>query len=161
MRKVILFALLITFNLLHLVASAQDSTFLSRAVAKLGSQPAQEKVYLHLDKPSYGYGDTIWYKAYTVIGQRHQLSALSGVLYVELLSPKDSLVTRQVLPMVSGVGWSDIPLAHSLKQGVYRIRAYTRWMQNLGPDYFYDQKIRLGGIAPSIVKQTVKENPDI
>jgi TonB-dependent Receptor Plug Domain len=147
--------------LLCFAASAQDSTFLPRAIAKMAGQPAQEKVYLHLDKPNYGYGDTIWYKAYTVVGQKHQLSALSGVLYVELLSPKDSLVTRQAVPMLSGIGWSDIPLAHSLKQGIYRIRAYTRWMQNLGPDYFYDQKVRVGGIRLSITKQAAKENPDV
>src|SRR3569833_3200259 len=111
-------------------AMAQDSLFLSKMTSGLSRQPAQEKVYLHLDKPNYSFGDTIWYKAYTVIGQQHQLSALSGVLYVELISPKDSLVTRQVLPLASGVSWSEIPLDHALKQGTYRIRAYTRWMQN-------------------------------
>lgn len=137
---------------------AYGDTVLTAMANKFDSYAAarkDEKVYLHLDKSNYGFGDTIWYKAYTVIGQKHQLSALSGVLYVELISPKDSLVTRQSIPLVSGIGWSDIPLAHSLKQGEYRIRAYTRWMQNR-PDCIYDQRVRLGGITPAIIKQTEK-----
>ncbi len=140
-----------------------DST-LTKMASKLDNYTtahAIEKVYLHLDKSSYGFGDTIWYKAYTVIGPHHQLSALSGVLYVELISPKDSLITRQVLPLTSGIGWSDIPLAHSLKQGTYLIRAYTRWMQNEGADYFYDQCIRIGGIPPQIVRRKTAEHPDV
>ncbi|MFB9842244.1 carboxypeptidase-like regulatory domain-containing protein [Mucilaginibacter ginsenosidivorans] len=140
---------------------AQDTAFLQNAFKRLEQQPAQEKVYLHLDKPNYGYGDTIWYKAYTVTGQKHRLSTLSGVLYVELISPADSLIARQTVPMVSGIGWSEIPLAHSLKQGIYRIRAYTRWMLNNGPGYFYDQCVRIGGLQPQIIKQAVQTRLDV
>lgn len=122
----------------------------------MNSQPAQERVYLHLDKPSYGFGDTIWYKAYTVIGQKHQPSALSGVLYVELISPKDSLVTRQSIPLVSGIGWSDIPLPFILKPGSYLLRAYTRWMRNFGVGAFDEQRIVIGGTAPVIAKTAEK-----
>jgi hypothetical protein len=131
------------------IAFAQsESAFLSNTIDALSKQPAQETVYLHLDKPNYGFGDTIWYKAYTVIGQKHQLSALSGVLYVELISPSDSLVTRQSIPLVSGVGWSDIPLPLGLKPGGYHVRAYTRWMQNFGSEAFDEQRVVIGGIAP-------------
>jgi len=143
-------------------AGAQTAPFLSKALSRVEMQPALENVYLHLNKPDYDFGDTIWYKAYTVVGQHHQLSALSGVLYVELLNPKDSLVTRQVLPLTSGVAWSDLPLGKTLAQGSYRIRAYTTWMRNAGPDHFYDQPVRIGGMAPA-VNNTVKEieKPDV
>src|SRR3569833_451453 len=160
--KNVLLLILILFCLLPLISLAQaDAAFLTRATDNLSHQSAQEKVYLHTDKPSYSFGDTIWYKAYTVIGQKRQLSALSGVLYVELISPKDSLITRQALPLASGVSWSEIPLAHTLKQGMYRLRAYTRWMQNKGSEYFYDQKIRIGGIASQAIVKKTAEKPDI
>jgi len=138
-----------------------DSSFLSHVINKLEQQPATEKVYLHLDKQNYFLGDTIWYKAYTVIGQHHQLSALSGVLYVELVSPKDSVVSRQTLHLLSGVAWGEIPLARSFKQGNYHIRAYTNWMRNAGPGNFYNQKIRIGGVAPVLATQTKQKNPDV
>jgi hypothetical protein len=48
------------------VAAAQtDTSFISRANTVAAKQPPVEKVYLHLDKPSYNFSDTIWYKAYT------------------------------------------------------------------------------------------------
>src|SRR5690554_4007983 len=63
----------------------------------------QEKVYIHLDKPYYIAGDTIWMKAYTVIGGQHMLSALSGALYVDLINESDSLITAIKLPLMSGM----------------------------------------------------------
>ncbi|MBS1523227.1 MAG: TonB-dependent receptor plug domain-containing protein [Bacteroidetes bacterium] len=154
------------FTITFLLASKStygqsDTSFLASTVNKLNRQPAQEKVYLHLDRFDYGFGDTIWYKAYTVIGQHHQLSALSGVLYVELISSKDSLITRQIVHLISGIGWSDIPLPITLKQGLYRIRAYTRWMENFGTSGFYDQAIRIGGVAPDLTSSSLNKKPDI
>jgi len=53
----------------------------------------QEKVYLHMDKPYYAIGDTIWFKGYLTTGPNHELSALSGALYVDFITEKDSLIT--------------------------------------------------------------------
>ena len=129
----------------------------------LEKQPAAEKVYLHLNKFNYDFGDTIWYKAYTVIGQQHQLSALSGVLYVELVNPDDSVVTRQTLNLISGVAWSDIPLPVTLKPGNYHVRAYTRWMRNSGPAYFFNQNVVIGGLTPQQgqANQPATAKPDV
>ena len=52
------------------------------------SDHPQEKVYLQLDKPYYAAGDEIWFKAYLVVGAKHRLSAVSGVLNVELIVAK-------------------------------------------------------------------------
>jgi len=143
-----------------LSANAQTAPFLSRALSRVEKQPALEKVYLHLNKPGYDFGDTIWYKAYTVIGQHHQLSALSRVLHVDLISPKDSVVTRQTLMLISGIAWGDIALPKTLKQGNYRVRAYTNWMRNFDSDYFYDQRIRIGGIQATSTGIT-QTKPDV
>ncbi len=104
----------------------------------------QEKVYLQLDKPYYAVGDDIWFKAYIAIGSEHKLSSLSGVLNVELIDDRDSIKTHIKLPVISGVTWGDIALPDTLKEGNYRIRAYTNWMRNAGPDYFFDKAITVG-----------------
>lgn len=144
-------------------AFAQDATsFLSHAISSFEKQPPTEKVYLHIDRSVYGFGDTIWYKAYAVIGHHHQLSALSGVLYVELIGTADTVITRQILPLKYGVAWSEIPLSPTLKQGDYRIRAYTRWMQNAGTEYFYNHKIRIGGaVLNNIEEKRAVQKPDV
>ncbi|MES2828731.1 MAG: hypothetical protein V4687_11260 [Bacteroidota bacterium] len=98
----------------------------------------QEKVYLHMDKPYYAIGDTIWFKAYVTTGSRHQLSAISGALYADLINEEDSVVSELKLPLTAGMTMGDFTLKDQLKEGNYRIRAYTQWMRNAGEDYFFD-----------------------
>src|SRR5690606_33296211 len=59
----------------------------------------QEKVYIHMDRPYYTSGDTIWMKAYIMVGGRHQLSAISGAVYVDLINETDSLTAALKLPV--------------------------------------------------------------
>src|SRR5246500_2068668 len=61
-----------------------------------------EKAYLQFDKPYYAAGDTIYFKAYVTLGERHQLSALSGVLYVELLNAKNKVDQSIKLQITGG-----------------------------------------------------------
>jgi TonB-dependent SusC/RagA subfamily outer membrane receptor len=143
---------------------AYDDSLLKNTTAKLDSFTGKlpvEKVYLHLDKPG-GYlpGDTIWYKTYAVTGGHHQLSNLSGILYVELINPKDSIILRQTIHLLSGIAWGDIALTGTLKPGNYRIRAYTNWMRNM-PEYFYDHHIAIGGIGPVPSRPVIVKNPDV
>jgi hypothetical protein len=98
----------------------------------------QEKVYLHMDKPYYALGDTIWFKAYVTTGSRHQLSAISGALYVDLINEQDSIVAALKLPVSAGMSMGNFTLYDGLREGNYRIRAYTQWMRNADADYFFD-----------------------
>lgn len=104
----------------------------------------QEKVYLHLDKPAYTSGDDIWFKAYVTIGPLNFLSALSKILYVDLIDPTDKIVQSIRLPLISGVTMGDFLLTDSLPEGNYRIRAYTNWMRNFESNVFFDHTLRIG-----------------
>ncbi len=106
-----------------------------------------EKVHLHLDRQLYFPGDTIWFKAYVVAGTRHKPSALSSLLYVELVNPKDSGEKRLTLKLNEGVCNAEFPLPFDITTGNYRVRAYTNWMRNAGPEYFYDQLILVSGFS--------------
>ncbi|RZK69198.1 MAG: TonB-dependent receptor, partial [Pedobacter sp.] len=106
-----------------------------------------EKVYLHTDKPYYALGDTIWFKGYVTIGSRHQLSAKSGALYVDLINEQDSILRTLKLPVNAGTTQGDFAIKDEWQEGVYRIRAYTQWMRNAGDDYFYDQTFTIGSLA--------------
>ena len=111
----------------------------------------QEKVYLQTDKPYYAVGDDIWFKAYITTGANHQLSAISGVLNVELIDDRDSVKQYIKLPVTSGVAWGDFSLPDTLKAGNYRLRAYTNWMRNAGSNYFFDKVITLSNAVSNQV----------
>lgn len=141
----------ISIGLLLTVAAAFTLSFtgpgddlLTKLVDQLykwrANQPI-EKVYLHLDKSSYAIGDDIWFKAYVTIGNKHQLSAYSEILNVDLIDGNDSVKRSIKLPLTSGLAYGDFALADSLEEGNYRIRAYTNWMRNAGEAYFFDKTI--------------------
>lgn len=128
----------------------------------------QEKVHLHLDKPYYTAGDNIWFKAYILDNHTNLLSAISSVLYVELIDERDSVKQQLKLPVVSGISWGDFKLTDTLPEGNYRIRAYTQWMRNAGPEYFFDKTILIGnGLSNRVFTHTTyltgkkneRENP--
>ncbi|GAA4105315.1 carboxypeptidase regulatory-like domain-containing protein [Mucilaginibacter panaciglaebae] len=116
------------------------------ALQKWSDANPQEKVYLHTDKPYYAVGDTIWFKGYVTVGSRHQLSALSHALYVDLITQNDSLVRTLKLPVTTGMVIGDFVLGDDLMPGNYRIRAYTQWMRNAGDDYFFDKTFTVGDL---------------
>lgn len=105
---------------------------------------AQEKVYLHLDKPYYAIGDDIWFKAYVINTQTSAPSNISNALYVELINEKDSIKSQLKLLIQGGIGWGDFKLPDTLGEGNYRIRAYTQWMRNAGPEFYFDKTIKIG-----------------
>jgi len=121
---------------------------------KWTSEYPQEKVYLHFDKPYYTAGDDIWFKAYVTVGPQHHLSTLNGALNVELIDDKDSVKQAIKLPLIAGLAYGDIALSDTLQEGNYRIRAYTRWMRNAGPDYFFDKTIHIGNAINKVFTKT-------
>lgn len=125
---------------------AQESNLsnFTKKLEEASSKNAQEKVYLHLDKPYYAIGDDIWFKAYTINAKTGLPSNISGLLYVELVTEKDSIAKQLKLPMKIGITWGDFKLTDSLSEGNYRIRAYTQWMRNAGPAFYFDKTIKIG-----------------
>ena len=103
----------------------------------------QEKVYLHLDKPFYTAGEDLWYSVYLVDGSSHKTNAESGVVYVELINPDDEIVEHQAIRMEDGQGRGEIRIQKDWVTGKYRMRAYTNWMLNFDPSFFFDQELAI------------------
>ncbi|HKG07239.1 MAG TPA: hypothetical protein VKB19_12305 [Pedobacter sp.] len=133
---------------------------LVRAMELWAELNPQEKVYLHMDKPYYTVGDTIWFKGYVTIGARHQLSKMSGALHVELINESDSLQASLKLPLTAGMAMGDFTIDDTYKQGNYRIRAYTQWMRNADEAYFYDRTFIIGDLLPEKGSKGVRSGKD-
>jgi TonB-dependent SusC/RagA subfamily outer membrane receptor len=101
----------------------------------------QQKVYLHLDKPYYEYGDIIWIKAYLVNALSHLPDKHSTNLYVDLINPAKTVVETKRFRLKDGFAKGDFMIRDTMPEGLYQIRAYTNWMRNLGPDFYFSKNI--------------------
>ncbi len=159
--KRIIYAVLLFVLCVKLDAYSQDdNSVIKNAVAGLKTLVGNhiiEKAYLHFDKPYYAAGDTIYFKAYVTLGEHQDLSKASGILYVDLINPNNAILNSIKLQLVNGVAWGDFSLSFSLPKGNYRVRAYTRYMQN-DADYIFDQAIPIGSIMNSPAAGSVAAN---
>src|SRR6195952_3302006 len=125
MKKIIYLTLLLSICI-ACTAHSQDSSPVTRAaltaLKTLSGDRIIEKAYLHFDKPYYAMGDTIYFKAYVMLGEQHDLSKASGVLNVDLIDPKNAILATVKLQLNNGVGWGDFSLPDGLLKGNYRVR---------------------------------------
>ena len=121
---------------------------LARQVSEYYAAVLPEKAYLHLDKPVYATGETIWFSAYVVDGLRHRADSLSKVLYVDLVSPEQKIVARRTLRLQGGRAYGDLDVADTLAAGTYQLRAYTNWMRNAGDDFVYSRRLQVWAASP-------------
>lgn len=145
-----LFYSLLSFLLLFTLSVSAQPFKLADYVGKVSNVAAQqqrERLHLHLDKPFYAAGDDIWIKSYLVIGAENRLSALSSVLYVDLLDENDVLVQRKIVPVVSGLGITDFALPDTLQAGNYKLRGYTQYMRNFDDYTLFEQVLPIMGLT--------------
>lgn len=103
----------------------------------------QEKLYLHLDKPYYAAGDSIWFKGYLVNATTHTSDLPDNFIYIELIDRKDSTIYRKKIKRINDIFQGNIPISANFPAGEYLIRSYSTWMRNTGEDFFYTRKIKI------------------
>ena len=110
-----------------------------------GTMPeSRELVYLQTDKGIYETGEDLWFKTYVMDAQSLALSERSKTLFVEMLNARDSIVWQEKYPVLSGIAEGHMYIDKDLKEGDYRIHAYTRFSflnDTLRP--VYPKKIRV------------------
>ena len=110
-----------------------DSTVFNELKTKLEhrqKETAPEKLYLHLDRTLYQPGETAWFNAYVRNAGDLLPSAQSQILYLELSDPRGAVISQKTYLAPDGIAAGDFDFPKELPGGLYKIRAYTRWMQN-------------------------------
>lgn len=162
--------LLFSLLAISLPAFSQSDTVSAQTIVnktiKYNADYPFEKVYLHFDKPYYAVGDTIWFKAYITVDvtinddmtrNKHLPTTFSKVLYVDILNARDSVVQRFKLPATDGFAYGDIKLlSERFKEGNYHVQAYTNWMRNFDPAYFFNKTIPVGSIVDKSVFSNIR-----
>jgi hypothetical protein len=74
-----------------------------------------KKLYLHTDRENYFERDTIWFKAYYLIGQTHRLAAGVYTMYAQLLDAKGQLIKKSVWPISDGISMGHIAIPDTMR----------------------------------------------
>jgi TonB-dependent SusC/RagA subfamily outer membrane receptor len=133
------------------------------ALQKFSYGYPQQKVFLHLDREQYRGGESLWFKAYLVNALNGMPDTLSTNLYVELIGPGQSRIEIKRLQMSTGFGKGDFRLSDTLPEGQYQLRAYTNWMQNFDPAFYFTRNFQLSNpgysklISPRQARSNRKE----
>lgn len=103
----------------------------------------QEKIYAHVDRDFYLTGENLWFKVYVVDGSFHKPLNVSKVAYVEILDKSNLSVLQAKIEIKDGSGSGSFFLPASLNSGNYKLRAYTNWMKNFSPDFYFHQNVTI------------------
>src|ERR1035437_6911724 len=139
---------IILFISLVQILSAQGQSYsdsVNNAIVNLYSQLLvypQEKVYVQTDRPYYISGEKIFFRAFLLQASTLKQASFSRYVYVELVSPIDTVVVRKQIKLdESKMFYGELPLSESLPEGDYRIRCYTRYMENIGESCFFTRSV--------------------
>ena len=107
-----------------------------------------EKLYLQLDKNTYGLNDTLWFKAYLLNAFTLHASATSNVAYIEISDENNIVRLRREILLTNGLASGSIALnGLDFPEDGYTIRAYTRWMRNFDESLVFKKQFFVSDIT--------------
>lgn len=122
-----------------------------------GEFPYREKLFLHCDRKIYLTGETIWFKGYCFHGTFNLPVDVSKVMYIEILNDQNKSILSEKVRLSGGTGHGSIYIPRSIQTGTYYLRAYTRWMINFDPEYYFFERIFI--VNPFLPLETINDHP--
>jgi len=155
-RSITMLFTLLAFGTILFAQESEENPVKKLFIDQLSLFP-QEKIYVQTDRSNYFPGETIWIRVHLVDAIFLKQANASRYVYVELINPVKHLVERVKLrPDSTGCFYGQIPLDEELGEGDYLLRAYTRFMQNIGEDYFFTRQIYISNPVSEKVSVDVK-----
>ena len=96
------------------------------------ADPRPEEFIVSFDKAFYAAGEDIWYSI-----QFQQADHPSNVVYIELIAPDGTYLSRQTILSQGQIAPGDIALNPNLPTAYYEFRAYTSWNLNFSPQVVF------------------------
>ncbi len=140
------------FNVLQAFGQ-QELNDIPAAFHEYNSRALTEKIFTHTDKDLYLAGEIVWFKLYVVNGDDNKPIDVSKVAYVEILDRDEKSVLQGKIALDRGTGNGSLYIPLSFNSGVYRLRAYTNWMKNFDPGYYFEKPVTIVNSIRSLNKQ--------
>ncbi len=144
-QKLFRLKVLMLLCVVHYGVSAQQAALdsLTKKFNNYRSAYATEKIYAHIDQQLYLTGETLWFKLYLVDGSVHKPAEISKVAYVEILDKDNRPVVQSKVSLKDSYGSGSLFLPALIEGGNYVFRAYTSWMKNFSPEFFFHTNISI------------------
>lgn len=143
-RKLTVFTILSSLFVFVSFISKSDDPRIAKIMNKVSSfteKYNQQKIHIHTDKDVYKVGETVWMKAYLLKATSMLPDTTSKEIYVDLLDMYNRPCKHLILKNYRGFSVGDLALSDSLMEGNYQLRAYSGWMRNFDPDFFFYKTI--------------------
>lgn len=144
------------FGVMNVTAQNSTRDSLNSRFNAFRSKSFSEKIFLHTDRSSYFTGETVWFNMYHVDASFHKPISWSKVLYAELIDSNGKSVLQGKFSLCDTATTGSLFLPASLNSGNYQLIAYTRWMKNFAPEYFFKQTIRIINPFIELSKEVAK-----
>lgn len=142
-HRAIVTAVFILTTSIYTLAQQPTLDSLTKRFDRYRQQGFQEKLYVHIDRPGYLTGETMWFKLYLTDAAFHKPSSMSDVAYIEVLDRTAQPVLQTKVSLTDGKGSGSLFIPATLNSGNYIIRAYTSWMKNFSTDYFFHKSFSI------------------
>lgn len=107
----------------------------------------KEKTYVQTNHVFYKPGEEMYFKIYIVKAENNLPAELSKVVNFELIDPSGSIIKKSKYEIKNGYAEGYFYFSDEMKGGIYRIKAYTNWMQNEEGKNAFEKEITLQKIV--------------
>ena len=129
--------------LLPYIGHAQVLENIQQAFSLHHQTVPKEKLYVHTDKEFYLTGELLWFKVYEPRETLGASDMFSQVVYVDVLDQNNNALLQAKIDMKAGSGNGSLYVPVTAANGRYKLRAYTSWMKNFGPETFFEKQISI------------------
>ncbi|WP_223605642.1 TonB-dependent receptor plug domain-containing protein [Chryseobacterium sp. OSA05B] len=103
----------------------------------------KEKTYVQTSHVFYKPGEEMYFKIYVVKAENNLPADQSRVVNFELIDPSGSVIKKAKYEIEKGYAEGYLYFSDEMKGGIYKIRAFTNWMQNEEGKNAFEKEITL------------------
>lgn len=107
----------------------------------------KEKTYIQTNHVFYKPGEEMYFKIYVVKGINNLPVEESRVVNFEIIDPAGSVLKKLKYEITNGYAQGYSYFSEDMKGGIYKIRAFTNWMQNEEGKNTFEKEITLQKIV--------------
>lgn len=104
-------------------------------------RPSQQLQFV-FNQGKYAPGDTVYFKTY-LLDANLNLWRSAQIIEFSLLNQKGGKVYSGLMKSENGIGYNQLVLPETIKEGFYNFTAFTNWMRNFGVNSMYQRQIEV------------------